>query len=39
VVRFLAPLIVNESEIEESVQKLERACVALSAAQLKKAAG
>jgi acetylornithine/N-succinyldiaminopimelate aminotransferase len=39
VVRFLAPLIVNESEIEESVQKLERACVALSAGQLKKAAG
>ena len=30
VVRFLAPLIVNESEIEQSVQMLERACVALS---------
>lgn len=39
VVRFLAPLIVSESEIEESVQRLERACVALSGAQLKKAAG
>jgi acetylornithine/N-succinyldiaminopimelate aminotransferase len=39
VVRFLAPLIVNESEIEESVQRLERACVALSGDQLKKAAG
>ncbi len=33
VVRFLAPLIVNEAEIEESVQMLERACVALSAGQ------
>jgi acetylornithine/N-succinyldiaminopimelate aminotransferase len=39
VVRFLAPLIVSEAEIEESVQRLERACIALSAAQLKKAAG
>jgi acetylornithine/N-succinyldiaminopimelate aminotransferase len=39
VVRFLAPLIVNESEIEQSVQMLERACVALSGASLKKAAG
>jgi acetylornithine/N-succinyldiaminopimelate aminotransferase len=39
VVRFLAPLIVTEAEIEESVQMLERACVALSAGQLKKAAG
>src|SRR6266700_1666383 len=39
VVRFLAPLIVSESEIEESVQRLERACVALSADKLKKAAG
>jgi acetylornithine/N-succinyldiaminopimelate aminotransferase len=38
-VRFLAPLIVSESEIEESVQRLERACVALSGAPLKKAAG
>jgi acetylornithine/N-succinyldiaminopimelate aminotransferase len=39
VVRFLAPLIVNEAEIEESVQRLERACMALSGAALKKAAG
>ena len=39
VVRFLAPLIVSEDEIAESVQRLERACVALSADQLKKAAG
>jgi acetylornithine/N-succinyldiaminopimelate aminotransferase len=39
VVRFLAPLIVSESEIEESVQRLERACVALSGDKLKKAAG
>src|SRR5690242_7625962 len=39
VVRFLAPLIVNESEIDHSVQCLERACVALSGNQLKKAAG
>ena len=30
VVRFLPPLIVNETEIEESVQRLERACAALS---------
>ena len=39
VVRFLAPLIVDESEIEESVVRLEHACIALSGAQLKKAAG
>jgi acetylornithine/N-succinyldiaminopimelate aminotransferase len=39
VVRFLPPLIVTEAEIEESVQRLERACVALSGAQLKRAAG
>jgi acetylornithine/N-succinyldiaminopimelate aminotransferase len=39
VVRFLAPLIVNEAEIEQSVQMLERACVALSGTALKKAAG
>jgi acetylornithine/N-succinyldiaminopimelate aminotransferase len=39
VVRFLAPLIVNEAEIEASVQMLERACVALSGTALKKAAG
>jgi acetylornithine/N-succinyldiaminopimelate aminotransferase len=37
VVRFLAPLIVNESEIEQAVASLERACVALSAAEKKKA--
>jgi acetylornithine/N-succinyldiaminopimelate aminotransferase len=39
VVRFLAPLIVSESEIEQSVQSLERACIALSGDKLKKAAG
>jgi acetylornithine/N-succinyldiaminopimelate aminotransferase len=39
VVRFLAPLIVTEAEIEESVLRLERACAALSGDQLKKAAG
>jgi acetylornithine/N-succinyldiaminopimelate aminotransferase len=39
VVRFLAPLIVSEDEIEQSVQRLEQACVALSGGQLKKAAG
>jgi acetylornithine/N-succinyldiaminopimelate aminotransferase len=39
VVRFLPPLIVSEAEIEESVQCLERACKALSAGGLKKAAG
>jgi len=38
VVRFLPPLIVTESEIEESVARLERACVALSGAPLKRAA-
>ncbi|MCP4617219.1 MAG: aspartate aminotransferase family protein [Bradyrhizobium sp.] len=37
VVRFLAPLIVTESEIEQSVACLERACVALSAPEKKKA--
>ena len=36
---FLAPLIVTEAEIAESVQCLERACMALSGDQLKKAAG
>ena len=30
VVRFLAPLIVSEAEIEQSVQALERACTTLS---------
>ncbi len=39
VVRFLPPLIVTESEIEESIQRLERACAALSGNQLKRAAG
>jgi acetylornithine/N-succinyldiaminopimelate aminotransferase len=39
VVRFLAPLIVTEAEIDESVQMLERACIVLSGNQLKKAAG
>ena len=39
VVRFLPPLIVTESEIEESVSRLERACARLSAGQLKQAAG
>jgi acetylornithine/N-succinyldiaminopimelate aminotransferase len=37
VVRFLPPLIVTEAEIEESVQRLDRACVALSG--MKRAAG
>jgi acetylornithine/N-succinyldiaminopimelate aminotransferase len=35
VVRFLAPLIVSEAEIEHSVQSLERACSALAAKQEK----
>jgi acetylornithine/N-succinyldiaminopimelate aminotransferase len=39
VVRLLPPLIVTESEIEESVARLERACLALSGPQLKRAAG
>ena len=30
VVRLLPPLIVDEAEIEEAVQRLERACIALS---------
>ncbi|MEN3349443.1 MAG: acetylornithine/N-succinyldiaminopimelate aminotransferase [Bradyrhizobium sp.] len=38
VVRFLAPLIVTEAEIDQSIASLERACAALSA-QPKKAAG
>jgi acetylornithine/N-succinyldiaminopimelate aminotransferase len=38
VVRFLAPLIVTEAEIDQSIGSLERACAAL-AAQPKKAAG
>jgi acetylornithine/N-succinyldiaminopimelate aminotransferase len=36
VVRFLPPLIVTEAEIEESVQRLERACAKLSGASAKK---
>jgi acetylornithine/N-succinyldiaminopimelate aminotransferase len=39
VVRFLAPLIVTEAEIDTSITALERACSVLSAAQPKKAAG
>jgi acetylornithine/N-succinyldiaminopimelate aminotransferase len=38
VVRFLPPLIVSAAEIEESVTRLERACVVLSANQSKRAA-
>jgi acetylornithine/N-succinyldiaminopimelate aminotransferase len=38
VVRFLAPLIVSEAEIEQSVQSLEHACTALAAKQDKAAA-
>jgi acetylornithine/N-succinyldiaminopimelate aminotransferase len=38
VVRFLPPLIVSEAEIEEAVQRLDRACAALSAGQGKQAA-
>src|SRR5215813_4066652 len=37
VVRFLPPLIVTETEIDQSVDCLDRACVALSAAEKKKA--
>ncbi|HEX8058801.1 MAG TPA: aspartate aminotransferase family protein [Novosphingobium sp.] len=39
VVRFLAPLIVTEAEIDQSLASLERACSVLSAPQPKKAAG
>jgi acetylornithine/N-succinyldiaminopimelate aminotransferase len=38
VVRFLPPLIVSESEIEQSVEMLDRACTALSGGQGKQAA-
>jgi len=38
VVRFLPPLIVTETEIEESVRRLERACEKLSGAYAKKEA-
>ena len=39
VVRLLPPLIVSEAEIEEAVQRLDRACAALSANQQKQATG
>src|ERR1700759_5542985 len=39
VVRFLPPLMVSEAEIEEAVQRLDRACAALSGDQSKQAAG
>jgi acetylornithine/N-succinyldiaminopimelate aminotransferase len=39
VVRLLPPLIVSEAEIEEAVQRLDRACAALSANHQKQAAG
>ena len=39
VVRLLPPLIVSEAEIEEAVQRLDRACAALSANQQKQASG
>ena len=38
VVRFLPPLIVSETEIEEAVQRLDRACAALSGNQSNQAA-
>jgi acetylornithine/N-succinyldiaminopimelate aminotransferase len=38
VVRLLPPLIVTEAEIDESIQRLDRACVALSGGELKRAA-
>ena len=37
VVRFLAPLIVTEAEIDQSIESLERACAALSKQPLKAA--
>lgn len=37
VVRFLAPLIVTEAEIDQSIASLERACATLSPAQPRKA--
>jgi acetylornithine/N-succinyldiaminopimelate aminotransferase len=39
VVRLLPPLIVSEGEIEEAVQRLDRACAALAADRQKQAAG
>ncbi len=38
VVRFLAPLIVSEAEIEQSVAMLERACAAIEAGSAKRTA-
>jgi acetylornithine/N-succinyldiaminopimelate aminotransferase len=38
VVRFLPPLIVSETEIDEAVQRLDRACVALSGGAARPAA-
>ena len=38
VVRLLPPLIVTEAEIDESVARLERACVALSGGKMQRAA-
>jgi acetylornithine/N-succinyldiaminopimelate aminotransferase len=38
VVRFLAPLIVNEAELDEAIAMLERACVVLEAGRTKQAA-
>jgi acetylornithine/N-succinyldiaminopimelate aminotransferase len=37
-VRLLPPLIVTEAEIDEGVQRLERACTALSGDHSKRAA-
>jgi acetylornithine/N-succinyldiaminopimelate aminotransferase len=39
VVRFLPPLIVSEAEIEEAVQRLDRACTTFTGDQMKQAAG
>jgi acetylornithine/N-succinyldiaminopimelate aminotransferase len=36
-VRLLPPLIVTEAEIEEAVQRLDRACTVLSGEQSKRA--
>jgi acetylornithine/N-succinyldiaminopimelate aminotransferase len=38
VVRFLPPLIVTEAELDEAVQRLERACVTLAGQTKKEAA-
>jgi acetylornithine/N-succinyldiaminopimelate aminotransferase len=38
VVRFLAPLIVSEAEIEQSVTMLERACAAIESSSAKRTA-